>query len=126
MIAHVVLFRPRAELTTVERDALGSAFLEAVREIEAIRQVRVGRRVTHGRGYEHLMAVDYTHAAILEFDDVDGLNAYLEHPVHGSLAQRFFSALESALMYDYDLGDHTHVESLTAGDVSSPAPVRPA
>lgn len=125
MIAHVVLFRPRAELTAAERDALGSAFLEAVQEIETIRQVRVGRRVTHGRGYEQLMAVDYTHAVILEFDDVAGLKAYLEHPAHGGLAQRFFSALESALMYDYDLGDHTRVKLLTSEAVASPVPVRP-
>ena len=115
MIAHIVLFRPRPDLTPAERDALGSAFLDAVHGIESIRQARVGERVTHGRGYEQLMTVDYTHAAILEFDDMPGLKAYLEHPVHQSLAERFFSALESALMYDYDLADGIGVKSLTTG-----------
>ena len=44
------------------------------------------------------MREDYTHAAILEFDDLDGLTAYLEHPAHAELASRFFECFEQALM----------------------------
>ena len=51
------------------------------------------------------MRVDYTHVAMLEFDDILGLKAYLEHPVHEQLANRFFEAFEEALMYDYDVAD---------------------
>jgi hypothetical protein len=42
---------------------------------------------------------------VLEFDDLAGLKAYLEHPAHERLAQRFFEAFEDALMYDFDLRD---------------------
>ena len=103
MIAHVVLFRPRADLGSAGRGALGRAFERALREIPSIRRARVGRRVTHGRPYEALMRADYQYAAILEFDDIAGLSAYLEHPAHEQLAAQFFSAFEDALMYDFEM-----------------------
>ena len=42
-------------------------------------------------------------AAVLEFDDAAGLQAYLEHLAHQQLASQFFKAFEQALMYDFDL-----------------------
>ena len=105
MIVHVVLFRPRAGLSPAERQTLVDAFDTALRAIPSIRRARVGRRITHGRGYEQLMRVDYPYAAILEFDDAAGLKAYLEHPAHERLGERFFSTFEEALMYDYELQD---------------------
>jgi hypothetical protein len=51
------------------------------------------------------MRVDYSHAAVIEFDDIAGLQAYLNDPVHDVLASRFFAAFEHALMYDFDLDD---------------------
>ena len=103
MIAHVVMFRPRPGLSETERQGLADAFREALREIPSIRRTRIGRRVTHGRAYESLMRTDYQYAAILEFDDLAALEAYLEHPVHEALASRFFATFEEALMYDFDL-----------------------
>jgi hypothetical protein len=103
MIVHVVLFRPRGDLSPVARDALAAAFETALRDIPSIRRARVGRRFLHGRSYEALMPIDYQYAAVLEFDDAAGLTAYLEHPAHAQLASQFFSAFEHALMYDFDL-----------------------
>jgi hypothetical protein len=105
MIAHVVLFRPRPDLTPDQRHDLAAALSTAIREIPSIRSARVGRRVLHGRGYEQRMSVDYSYAAILEFDDVAGLKTYLAHPAHVQLADRFFAGFEQALMYDYELND---------------------
>jgi hypothetical protein len=102
MIAHVVMFRPRADLGREARGELLSAFEDALRDIPSIRRARVGRRLTHGRPYEGLMTVDYQYAAVLEFDDLVGLKAYLEHPSHEKLAAAFFSAFEHALMYDFE------------------------
>ncbi len=103
MIAHIVLFRPRPDLSDGDRQSLADSFAAAVREIPSVRRARVGRRLTHGRGYEQTMRANYDYAAVLEFDDRDGLLTYLEHPVHQELGERFFSAFEEALMYDYDL-----------------------
>ena len=109
MIAHVVLFRPRADLPSQERDAVIAAFETALRDIPSIRRARVGPRVLHGRPYEALMTEDYPYAAIIEFDDLAGLTAYLQHPAHEQLATRFFAVLNGALIYDFDLKDEgTH------------------
>jgi len=105
MILHVVLFRPRPDLTKEARTALAQSFANAMDQIGSIKRTRIGRRRTHGREYEHLMKVDYTHAAILEFDDLSGLKTYLEHPVHAQLGARFFECFEQALMYDFEMRD---------------------
>jgi hypothetical protein len=105
VIAHIVLFRPRASLSRNERSALIESFSRALAEIPSIRRTRLGRRITHGRAYEQMMREDYEYAVVLEFDDVDGLMAYLQHPSHDHLAERFFAAFDVALMYDYDMGE---------------------
>ena len=107
MIAHVVLFRPRHDLSAGSRRTLASSFEAALTRIPSIRRARVGKRIAVGRPYEQAMRVDYTYAAVIEFDDRDGLKAYLEHPAHAQLASEFFSAFEEALMYDFELEDGT-------------------
>ena len=105
MIGHVVMFQPKASLSHEQRRALADVLLHALRDIPSICGARVGRRVRHGRPYEALMRVNYEYAAFLEFDDIDGLKAYLEHPAHQALAARFFESFEEALMYDFELKD---------------------
>jgi hypothetical protein len=103
MIIHVVLFRLKPNLTDDERDALAAALSRATREIPSIRRARVGSRVTMGRPYEQLMTTDYSFAAMLEFDDRDGLRAYLDHSAHEQLAHRFYASVEQALTYDFEM-----------------------
>lgn len=103
MITHLVLFRPRPGLSESDRRGLADALKSALQTIPSIRRARIGRRVTHGRPYEQLMRVDFQYAALLDFDDMAGLQAYLQHPAHESLAAQFFQVLEDALMYDFDL-----------------------
>lgn len=103
MIAHVVLFRPRADLSSSARQQLADALGRAVREIPSLRRARVGHRVTVGRQYEQMMRTDFPVAAILEFDDVGGLEAYLDHPAHEQLSALFFASIEETLVYDFEL-----------------------
>jgi hypothetical protein len=105
MLVHLVLFRPRPDLDTQQRQRLADALSAAILDIPSVRRARVGRRVTHGRPYEQLMRSDYTHVAMLEFDDVSGLKSYLEHPAHAELGTLFFEAFEEALMYDYEVDE---------------------
>ena len=105
MIAHVVLFRPKPQLSPEARQRLADGLARVVREIPQIRRTRIGRRVTHGRSYEQLMRADYSYAAILEFDDVDGLKAYLAHGAHEALGAAFFECFEETLVYDYEMGE---------------------
>lgn len=62
------------------------------------------------------MRTHYSHVAILEFDDVAGLQAYLEHPAHQQLASRFFEAFEEALMYDFELREGEEGIAALAGE----------
>jgi stress responsive alpha/beta barrel protein len=103
VIAHVVLFRLRPEVSIAERRAIIDAWTTALNEIPSIRRARVGHRVKIGREYESLARIDFPHGAILEFDDVDGLRAYLDHPAHESITTRFFAAIADTLIYDFEV-----------------------
>jgi stress responsive alpha/beta barrel protein len=116
MIAHVVLFTPKRTLASAERQALGAAFSAAIKQIPSVRRARIGRRVTHGRPYEQLMVIDYSHAAVIEFDDLSGLKAYLNDPAHDRLAAVFFASFEHALMYDFDLDEGDRALEMLVND----------
>jgi hypothetical protein len=38
----------------------------------------------------------------IEFEDVEGLAAYLRHPAHDELGVRFTASLAAALVYDFE------------------------
>jgi hypothetical protein len=113
MIRHIVLFRPRPDLSADERAGLTDALRTAIKTIPSIRRARLGRRVTHGRPYEQRMRVDYEYAAMLDFDDLGGLKMYLEHPAHEALAARFFRVLDESLIYDFEFDEGDGLGSLT-------------
>ena len=106
MIAHVVLFSPKPDLSIDDRRALLEALVTASREIPSVRRFRVGKRVQHGLpGYEQMMRDDYEFAAIIEFDDVDGLKRYLSHASHAVIGRQFTESAARSLAYDYEILD---------------------
>lgn len=104
MMLHIVLFKPRSDLAAADRDGLLAAFERATREIPTVRRVTTGRRVRHGAGYETTSPDAADFAAILEFDDLAGLQAYLRHPAHQELGARFGTSLAAAMVYDVEEG----------------------
>src|SRR5262245_45124404 len=107
MVCHVVLLRPRPNLSESDRQAMSDALAAAARGIPSIRRFQIGTRFTHGAQYERMMAQDFPYLAIVEFDDQAGLRAYLEHPLHQRLGTVFRELFESALVYDYEADDAT-------------------
>jgi hypothetical protein len=106
MIAHIILFSPRAGLDTSAHQAVLDALAAAVRATPVVRRCRIGRRVQHGLpGYEQAMRDDYQYAAILEFDDLTGLREYLAHPAHAGIAAEYASKAAAALAYDYAVAE---------------------
>jgi hypothetical protein len=104
MIAHVILFSPRADLSPAARRELLEALAATSAGIPSIRQFRVGRRIRHGLpGYEQMMRDDYEFAAIIEFDDVEALKTYLAHPLHAVIGRHFKDSASRSLAYDYAL-----------------------
>jgi len=102
VVCHVVLFRPRPDLSADERMGLMAALAHALTNIPQIRRFELGRRIRHGAGYEQLMAENLEFAALLEFDDLDGLKGYLDHPAHRELGARFMTSLAASAIYDYE------------------------
>lgn len=103
MIAHVVLFRPKSDLTSDQRRAFVAALEHAFTSIPLIKQARVGRRVSLGQEYERLNSHEFPFAAILEFATIDDLRAYLEHPAHEMLGAQFYITSEAAMVFDFEL-----------------------
>jgi hypothetical protein len=112
MLFHIVLFSPRPDLTAADHASLVEALESALQRIPSIRKFNVGRRVTHGAAYERLMPVPLDYAAVIEFDDLAGLEEYLEHPAHQALGARFMASLETSAIFDYQMQDGGAVRNL--------------
>ena len=106
MIAHIILYRPRTGIADDTKTSILQGLADAASSISTIRRLRVGKRVTHGRpGYEQGMHEDFEYCVIVEFDDINGLTAYLSHPAHGSLGRHFTESAANSLAYDYEMLD---------------------
>lgn len=104
MITHVVLFSPQASMGDSQKAEIIASLQRAVSQCPTVRASRIGRRVQHGLpGYEQHMREDYQYLLELDFDDVAGLRAYLEHPAHGAIGGFFTSAASASLAYDYEV-----------------------
>jgi hypothetical protein len=106
MIAHIVLFEPKASVTADERQAFLGSIRTAALEIPDIRQARIGKTLSLGVMTENrLVGQQYSYAAIFEFDDAAGLKSYLDHPVHDSVRALFWKLCESTMIADVELID---------------------
>lgn len=112
MIAHVVLFTPRADLDPAAQEALVASLERACSDIPQIRRVRVGRRRVLGYAYDTISPVHFEYAAILEFDSEADLQAYLQHPAHAEIGQRFTSSAAVAVAHDFEIVDAGGIRQL--------------
>ena len=67
MIAHVILFRPKPELTSSRpRGHSSRALTSAASDVAGVRRFRIGRRIRHGLpGYEQAMREDFEFVVIM-------------------------------------------------------------
>jgi Stress responsive A/B Barrel Domain len=112
MITHLVLMKPRADVSAGDGDRFVTAFEDAVREISAVRAVRVGRRVIHGAQYERATPDAGDFMLLIDFDDLQGLQTYLRHPAHHAVGEAFGLLLVSGWVFDYETGDLTRLREL--------------
>jgi hypothetical protein len=119
MISHLVLMKPRPDLSEIDRNGFAASFERAVTNIASVRNVRVGRRILHGAGYESGNDFSAEYLAVIDFDDLDGLRAYLQHPAHAELGARFATSLAGAMVLDYETGGLDLIEQWLTPDQSS-------
>ena len=117
MVAHIVLLKPRPDLTASDRERFVAAFERAVRTVPEVRGVRVGARIRHGAGYEDAMPDAADFLGVLDFDDLEGLKCYLAHPAHEELGTLFGQSLSAALVFDYEVGGLDLLKNLLAGSI---------
>jgi hypothetical protein len=99
MISHIVLFRPKAEVTDAERRAFVAALEAACREVPSVRRAAIGRSRADDNGRE------YPYTAVMEFDDAGGLAAYFAHPLHQPLARLFHQTCAATLVVNAETKD---------------------
>jgi hypothetical protein len=103
VIGHLVLYEFRSDVPPEGRDRLAAALRHALASVPTVRGVRLGRRTSVGAAYESQMPEGFSYLALLEFDDADGLRAYLEHPAHGELGALFWELSARTLVLDYEV-----------------------
>lgn len=113
VLSHIVLMKPRPDLSPADGRLLIDVFEHAMRAIPTVRGVRVGRRVVHGAGYEQTVPDTADFLIVIDFDDLVGLQAYLRHPAHAALGSRFSQSLASALVYDFEVGGVEELANLS-------------
>ena len=113
MMMHVVLFTPRPAIRDDEREGLARVLASALDGIPSVRRYHVGRRVTLGTAYDRAAPLDFSYLVAIEFEDRDGLIAYLGHPRHEALGQFFYSSSERACASDFETVSSDVVAALT-------------
>ena len=114
MMTHVVLFSPRADLDETEIARLSTTLATALAEIPSIRRYQVGRRVRLGTAYDAAAPMDFGYVVMVEFDDRDGLLAYLQDPRHDALGELFYETSALALASDFETVDRDVATALAA------------
>lgn len=104
MIAHIVLFRPKADLPHDDRTRIVEALRDAHARITQIRRFIVGTRRLTGKAYDALSR-DFPYLVMLEFEGQADLEGYLAHPAHDALALSFHYASDAAEAYDFEIGE---------------------
>lgn len=101
MIAHVVLFEPKATITEADRETFLDAMRVAFQEIPTVMRSMVAKRQLIGAGYEAIVGYQtYSYVSVVEFENVLGLRSYLEHPLHTRLGQLFWQNCDRTLIVD--------------------------
>jgi hypothetical protein len=116
MIAHIVLFSPKASLSSGEREATITALERACSDIPQISRVRVGRRRLLGYAYDALAPVHFEYAVIMEFESEADLHAYLHHPSHVALGHHFNNSAEVAIALDFAIADASQIQAIAGLD----------
>ena len=102
MIAHVVLYTPKAVLTEAEQSELQESLRDAIAHIGGIEGHFIGRRLDTGFAYNAIGETPYEYVAILEFASRQALADYLSHPLHARLAGAFWRCCGNTLILDVE------------------------
>ena len=97
MIAHIVLFRPKREVGVDGMRAFARTLQTVCRDVPSVKRAIAGRITDDKQFIGH---TTYHYAAVIEFDDEDGLKLYLNSQYHKDLAVMFWRFCDSTVILD--------------------------
>jgi hypothetical protein len=106
VIAHVVLFTPKKDLSSDQLLAFATTMAGCFRSIDSIERVSVGRHAEIQAGYDREFGDQtYEYGAVLEFRNAAGLIDYLRHPLHHELGRLFWETCERTVISELEMHD---------------------
>ena len=103
MIAHIVLFTPKADVPANVVRSFAQSVLDVCGSVPSIQRAMIGKAVTADPGYSRSLGLTtYKYAAVLEFADQEALLDYLKDPKHGTLGRLFWEVCESTAVVEVD------------------------
>ena len=99
MVKHIVMFKLRDEAPEAEKLAAMRGFKQAIEalpdQIPVIRRIEVGLNINPGEQW-HI-------ALYSEFDSLDDVKTYAQHPAHVAAGKLLAGVRESRACVDYEL-----------------------
>ncbi|HET9371703.1 MAG TPA: Dabb family protein [Vicinamibacterales bacterium] len=112
MIAHIVLFRPKAGLSQDQLRSFARSIKATIEGSEGLRRGTVGRAVAINAGYaRHLDNSTYPFAAVLEFESADALVKYLVKPAHQTLGRLFWEYCDGTVVTEFESEELGNVDA---------------
>jgi Stress responsive A/B Barrel Domain len=103
MIAHIVLFTPKAGLADPERRSFAQSVADTCTRIRQVKRLMLGRRLTVDAGYQRSFGdATYEYAAVLEFETQQDLKEYLQDPRHAALGRLFWQYCERSVVAEME------------------------
>ena len=106
MLAHIVLFEPKPGISEGQKRLFAQLFQDLSRAVSSVRRANVGRSIDLNTGYAREFGEKtYRYAAVVEFDDSEGLVEYLTHPIHQKLGKMFWDICDRTTIIETKMAD---------------------
>ncbi len=100
---HAVIFHLKKDAPAGEAEALIADAHELLRPIPTVRDLRAGKPA--GKAAPDFARKDYDVGLLVLFDDFEGLETYLKHPMHLKYVEKHTKYLDADKLFVYDFVD---------------------
>lgn len=97
-LVHTVIFALKKDAPANEADALIADSQKLLAKIPSVREIRAGKPADKATP---IAAKDYQVGLLVLFDDADGLQTYLDHPLHKEYVANHEKNFEKVVIYDF-------------------------
>ena len=95
---HTVIFYLKKDAPANEADAIIADTQRLLAKIPSVREIRAGRPAEKGAA---AVVKDYQVGLLVLFDDGEGMQAYVDHPLHKEFVTGHEKSFEKVVVYDF-------------------------